>query len=138
MLLDKSRIFSTKSLYRFMTDRGAASKVAGLIWKCKVPLKINFFLWQVFNNKLQVGQSLLKRGWRGSGNCCVCCCPETVDHIFFNCHLAKFIWSVIKEIWQMGELPRSLADLCCDWLQDRGPLPARLLMFIFAGFGWAL
>jgi hypothetical protein len=54
--LNKSRIFSTESLYRFITDRGAASKVAGLIWKCKIPLKIIFFLWQVFNNKLQVGQ----------------------------------------------------------------------------------
>ena len=36
--LDKSGHFTTKSLYRFLTDRGITSKVAGYIWKCKVPL----------------------------------------------------------------------------------------------------
>lgn len=83
--LDKSGHFTTKSLYRFLTDRGITSKVAGYIWKCKVPLKVKFFLWQVFNNKLQVGQSLIKRGWGGSGNCCVCGCPESVENILFRC-----------------------------------------------------
>lgn len=42
-VLDKTKTFSTKSLYRFISDRGVASKVAGYIWKCKVPLKIQFF-----------------------------------------------------------------------------------------------
>jgi hypothetical protein len=89
-VLDKSRKFTTKSLYRFLTDRGVTSKVVGYIWKCKDPLKIQFFLWQIFNNKLQVGQSLTKRRWHGSGNCCICGCPETVDHILSRCFLAKY------------------------------------------------
>jgi hypothetical protein len=50
--LEPRNHFSTKSLYRFLTDRGMPSRVAGLIWKCKIPLKIKFFLWQVFHNKL--------------------------------------------------------------------------------------
>jgi hypothetical protein len=29
-------------------------------------------------------------------------------------------------------------EFSSDWLQGKGPLPARLLMFIFAGFAWAL
>jgi hypothetical protein len=52
--LEPKKLFSTKSLYRFLTDRGMPSRVACLIWKCKIPLKIKFFLWQVFHNKLQV------------------------------------------------------------------------------------
>ena len=35
--------FSTISLYRFLTDWGMPSRVAGLIWKFKIPLKIKFF-----------------------------------------------------------------------------------------------
>jgi len=66
--------FSTKSLYRFLTDWGMPSRVAGLIWKCKIPLKIKFFLWQMFHNKLQVAGNLVKRGWKGNMSCCLCDC----------------------------------------------------------------
>jgi hypothetical protein len=42
--LEKSKTLTTKSLYRFLTNRGIPSKVAGFIWKCKIPLKIFFSL----------------------------------------------------------------------------------------------
>ena len=60
--LESSKKSTTKSLYRFLTDCGVASRMARHIWKAKLPLKIKFFLWQIFNNKLQVAQSLIKRG----------------------------------------------------------------------------
>ena len=41
--LESKGHFSTKSLYRFLTDWGMPSRVAGLIWKFKIPLKIKFF-----------------------------------------------------------------------------------------------
>lgn len=66
--LTRTRQYSTKSLYRFITDRGFPSRVAGYIWKSRTPLKIKFFLWQVFNNKLQVALSLSKRGGKGVTN----------------------------------------------------------------------
>lgn len=61
--LENKELF-TKSLYRFITNRGASSRVAGFIWKSTIPMKIKFFLWQMFNNKLQVALSLSKRGWK--------------------------------------------------------------------------
>jgi len=70
--LESNKKFSTKSLYQFLIDCGVASKMAGYIWKAKLPLKIKVFLWQIFNNKLLVAQSLIKRGWKGSRGCCVC------------------------------------------------------------------
>jgi hypothetical protein len=60
--LESNKIFSTKSLYRFLIDSGVASKMAGYIWKAKLPMKIKIFLWQIFNNKLQVARSLIKKG----------------------------------------------------------------------------
>jgi len=130
--------FSTKSLYRFISDRGVASRVAGYVWKGKIPLKIKFFLWQIFNNKLQVAQSLIKRGSKETANCCLYGLAESVDHIFFQCHIAKFIWSVIAEVFKLQNVPRSLKEFSCTWLQGKGPLPIRLLMFAFAGFVWAM
>ena len=41
--LEKKGHFTTKSLYRFMISGGMPSRIAGHIWKCKVPLKIKFF-----------------------------------------------------------------------------------------------
>jgi hypothetical protein len=126
--LERKGQFTTKSLYRFLTDRGVASRSAKFIWNCKVPLKIKFFLWQSFNNKLQVAKSLVKRGWKIEG----------INHLFFGCYLARMVWGVIKEIFHLDWCPSSLNDFSCIWLQGKGPLPSRLLMFLFAGFAWSL
>ena len=63
--------YTTKSLYRFIMNGGSSSRIVGCIWKSKVPLKIKFFLWQIFNNKLQCAVSLVKRGWKGGEDCCL-------------------------------------------------------------------
>lgn len=114
------------------------SKMAGCIWKCKIPLKIKFFLWQVFNNKLQVGQSLSRRGWKGDSSCCVCGAIETVDHILFGCVLAKMFWAILREVFCLTWVLRNLKEFSKDWLQGKGPLPPKLLMFLFAAFMWSL
>jgi hypothetical protein len=41
---EKMKMFTTKSLYRFLTDRGVSSRMSEIIWKCRVPLKIKNFL----------------------------------------------------------------------------------------------
>jgi hypothetical protein len=97
--LEKKSLFTTKSMYRFLTDRGVTSRVAGFIWRSKAPLKIKFFLWQLHNNKLQVAANLAKKGWKSDKVCCLCTCVETEDHNFFKCHLAKMIWEMFKEIF---------------------------------------
>lgn len=100
--LDKSRTYTTKSLYRFLTNRGVSSRVAGYIWKSKVPLKIKFFLWQIFN-KLQVAQSLSSRGWKG-GVSAACVMALKLLNIFFfivtwllwfGILLGKFLGSIL-------------------------------------------
>jgi len=39
--------------------------MAEIIWKCRVPLKIKIFLWQLSNNKLQVAVNLAKKKVEG-------------------------------------------------------------------------
>lgn len=41
--LEKNNIFSTKSLYRFLTNRGAISRSMNIMWKAKIPLKVKIF-----------------------------------------------------------------------------------------------
>jgi len=81
--LEKSKVFSTKSLYSFITNMGVTLQNSGSFWKIRVPLKVKIFLWQVNNDKLQNATTLKHRGWRGSHLCCLCQKQETADHIFF-------------------------------------------------------
>jgi len=62
---------------------------------------------------------------------------ETIDHILFHCVLAKLCWSVLGEVFNWEYMPRSLKSFSETWLVGKGPLPKRLIMFIFAGFSWA-
>ena len=38
----------------------------------------------------------------------------------------------------MSYVPSSLSDFTMTWLMAKGPLPSRLIIFLFAGFTWAL
>lgn len=55
-------------------------------------------------------------------SCCLCDCVETVNHLFFKCHLAKLVWSMLQNIFELDFGPRSLEDLSIIWLQGKGPL----------------
>jgi hypothetical protein len=61
-----------------------------------------------------------------------------VDHILFKCHLARLVWCIIGEIFLLNGCPDSLLEFNGSWLLGKGPLPANLLMFFFAGFAWTL
>lgn len=64
--------------------------------------------------------------------------PESSDHLFFQCHLARLVWGVLRDVFRVGECPRSLGEFSDSWLLGKGPLPDRLLIFFLAGFSWAI
>jgi hypothetical protein len=47
-------------------------------------------------------------------------------------------WAFIKEVFSLGDIPRFLQEFSEVWLHGKGPLPIRVLMFLFAGFAWTL
>jgi hypothetical protein len=107
--LTSLRIFTTGSLYRFMTNGGVNSRMASRIWKCKVPLKVRVFLWQVFHNRIQTAIQLKSIDWKGSGKCGLCGQPKDVNYLLFGCSLARFVWSFMGEA--LGEYGRSSLKL---------------------------
>jgi hypothetical protein len=54
-------VFSTRSLYRFMTDGGIRNNIYKNIWRYRVPMKIRMFLWLLYIRKVQAAQ-VLKKG----------------------------------------------------------------------------
>ncbi len=66
------------------------------IWKFKIPLKIKIFLWLVLKNRILTKDNLFKRGWRKCDKLCQFCDKEeSIQHLFFECSVAKLIWNVM-------------------------------------------
>jgi hypothetical protein len=64
-----------------------------LLWSAKIPLKIKIFLWQMAKGRLPFNAQISRRHDAFDGKCALCGQVESVDHIFFTCHLAVFAWN---------------------------------------------
>lgn len=51
--LDRSKKYSARSLYRFMTTGGVTDSRMMIIWKCNIPLKVKIFLWMATHDRIQ-------------------------------------------------------------------------------------
>jgi hypothetical protein len=80
--------FSMKSIYKQLSKHefGPSFK---RIWKAKLPEKIKVFMCLVEQNAILTKDNLLKKKWQGSPDCYMCGKPESVDHLFFSCPVAK-------------------------------------------------
>jgi hypothetical protein len=93
--------FSVNSLYKNkMSDQVAVPY--RFLWKSKLPHKIKVFIWLVVRNKILTKDNFKKRNRHGSGDCCFCGCYESIDHLFFNCSIARYVWRVIQVALKIG------------------------------------
>ena len=90
--LEKSGKYSTKSMYQFLSHRGVINKRLKKLWACRLPMKLKVFLWLAVHGRLQTGAALKQKKWKGSANCHICGEVESVDHIFFRCVVAHFVY----------------------------------------------
>jgi hypothetical protein len=137
-VLDKSKQFSTKSLYRFLSHRGVSMPISRDTWKTKLPLKIKVFLWQLSNDKLPTTCNLKKKAWKGDIRCCLCGKAENTNHIFFRCSMAQFIWSCLREMFGWNDSPTSWDDMQGGWMSGKLDTSFKLSIFVFAGVAWAI
>jgi hypothetical protein len=99
---------------------------------------IRIFLWQGFQNRLPTAQQLKARSWKGREECVLCGGEEDVDHLFFQCHLAKFVWSFVSEALRWKCFPRDMNELLTIWLHREFGVSYHICLVCFAGLGWAL
>lgn len=119
-VLEKSGKYSTNSMYRRLMFRGVNNKRMKRMWRSKLPQKLKVFAWLVAQNKLQTGDNLKKRKWKGDEKCCLCRKMENMDHIFFECHIAKTIWYCFKEALGWDRVPISMTDMMEHWIPIGG------------------
>jgi hypothetical protein len=146
--LSKSKQFTTESLYKLLTAGGITSKLARKIWKCKVALKIRIFLWQTIQDRLQTTHQLTNRIWKGKDACAICGSREDVDHLLFQCPMAKFVWGFflsealrlvfLSEALGWDGYPSSMDNLLSVWLSGKFGVCYQTDLFCFVGIAWTL
>jgi hypothetical protein len=54
--------------------------------------KVKLFMWYLKKGFILTKENLAKRNWQGRKTCEFCFELETIRHLFFQCHYAKFLW----------------------------------------------
>jgi hypothetical protein len=82
--LERTKKYSVRSLYRWMTSRGMIDRHMLLIWKCNIPLKVKVFMWMASHDRIQCAVQLKKKNWSGAEECFTYGKLESLDHILFQ------------------------------------------------------
>jgi hypothetical protein len=53
-------------------------------------------MWYVYKRVILTKDNLAKRNWKGNKQCIFCCKDENIQHLFFECYYAKFLWGLIS------------------------------------------
>jgi hypothetical protein len=64
------------------------------IWKAEIPLKIKVFMWLLNKNAILTKDNMIKKNWQGDQHCKFCDQDENINHLFFDCSLARYAWSL--------------------------------------------
>lgn len=110
--------YSSQSLYRIINFRGVQPVHVPAIWDLKVPHRVQFFLWLMFNNKTLTRDNLSKRRKVQDLNCLFCLEVEYVQHFFFDCAVAKQCWATISVAINV-DLECSLVGIGKFWLSNK-------------------
>jgi len=94
-------------------------------------------MWLAIQGRLQTGVALKQKKWKGDEKCCLCNSLETVDHVLFQCVMARFVWASFKEILGWDRVPNSLTDLFDHWITLGRP-NYDLILFHVVIIAWAI
>jgi hypothetical protein len=134
--LEPSGSFSTRSMY-LRLSHGAEIVLFKDVWRTRVPPKVKIFLWQLIRGRLPTCEQVAKRHDPSNGRCAMCGEIEDCNHIFFGCHLAKFLWAGVRELLKCDWNPSGIGHFITLAQNLSGPLRS-LVWYTFAAQCWAL
>lgn len=108
-------VFSAKSFGQLSSQNSQASnscqKIWEVIWNIKVPPKISIFLWKVQWGILPTCDFLHRKLSDFSPLCKWCNNEsENINHLFWDCSLAKWVWDFIGKWWSLENKLSSMAS----------------------------
>ena len=128
--------FSVKDLYFHLRSGGVFPHI--FMWKLKVPLKVKVFMWLMIKDRILTRNNLTKRGWTGNTQCHFCATEETVDHLIFQCSLAKMIWQIVVCALDLPRAPVGVDDMLNGWLDAFPTNQKKLVLGGCAAICWTI
>jgi hypothetical protein len=95
------------------------------------------FLWLLHRQAILTKDNLAKRNWHGNVMCCFCDAFETIQHLFFDCSLAKFIWRVFQVTFGLS-IPLNIKHVFGDWVQRMKEKDKKLLFVGMDAIFWSI
>jgi hypothetical protein len=108
-----------------------------LLWELKIPLRIKIFMWYLKREVVLTKDNLARRNWNGGKQCVACSQPETIQHLFFDCHFTRFLWRAVQVTFNI-DMPTSVMHLFNDWANGVGIRFKKLLLVGAAALCWAM
>ncbi|KAL0833836.1 hypothetical protein Bca101_085725 [Brassica carinata] len=117
-----SGIYSTKTGYIKALERSEENRQTATtvevdwiknIWRLQTSLKIELFLWKIFQGALPVGDPLALRNISHAQTCPRCDTIESINHLFLHCEFAHNVWKLAPCSTCVDA--RGLLDLTSAW-----------------------
>lgn len=108
------------------------------VWGCDIPMKVKIFIWMAAHDRIQSAVQLKKKKWLGPTECSICDNIETSDHILFQCPIAVFLWSFLRNTFGWPKSPTSCEEFLLEFVDNRRGKIQKVLLFICAGALWTL
>ena len=86
----RKKIFTTKCVYNHLSSAGENNNF-NHIWKSKLSYKIKIFTWLLEKGDILTKDNMIRRKWIGYPSCRFCDQLESIDHLFFQCPVAKCV-----------------------------------------------
>ena len=83
-------------------------------------------MWLVEKNSILTRDNLTRRGWHGDKRCNFCLENESVNHLFFDCSMARYVWSLVAYVVGTDCRPCSF-DQFWLWAKQFFPLSENFL-----------
>jgi hypothetical protein len=111
---------------------------SSFLWKNRLPYKIKAFLWLFRHKKILTKDNLFKKNWRGNLDCIFCGFSESIDHLFFQCSVARFIWRIVCSTLDLTSIPTSVDDMFGSWMDSFNNTVKNLVLFGCGAVIWAI
>ena len=72
-------------------------------------------MWYLQKGVVLTKDNLARRQWKGSIKCCFCNFDETIQHLFFDCQLARIIWRIVHVSFNITP-PMNILHMFNGWL----------------------
>jgi hypothetical protein len=72
-------------------------------------------MWFLHRKVILTKDNLEKRNWVGNQSCVFCDKNQSIQHLFFECPLARIIWRIVYMTFSISP-PANVSNLFGNWL----------------------